>query len=33
MPKSRLDNMTKEEIANIIAKSTSYKDAVRNLGY
>ena len=33
MPKSRLDNFTKEELAEIVANSTSYKDAVRNLGY
>ena len=34
MPKiSKIEQYTKEEFANIIANSNSYKDALRNMGY
>ena len=33
MPKSKLDEFNKEEIAEIIAQSNSYKDALRKFGY
>lgn len=33
MPKSKIDQYSKEEFAEIIAKSNSYKDALRKFGY